>query len=1264
MESVDKQLVKLDKLKKQAMDFSVRNSLLSHRSDTLRLFFEFPVALFLHGDCDDFQLDQLLHQNLYAQGMEESELENIFGRMRINDRDIKKEHGRGNLYLTLGGLSWRRDGEEKDHLAPLYLCPLEIRKNKRGEHICTAELTGTRFNPVLKEFLLQEYDIDIRELKDEPANEYEQDMVNLRYYIGKKQEWKVVEDKASIGFYNIPNEAIWNGLSDSGLRNHDIVNGLLDGRMTWEKEVRERKIPMNETGVYVFQADSSQTAVIDSVGSLKAQAVIGPAGNGKTQTIGNIVGEYINSGRNVLFVTEKISAAEVLKENLESVGFGPFCLELISSKNDTKNIMNQIKDSLHFMEEYEDTYEEDSYVLKKYQEYQLKIEAFYRAMREKGSCGKSIEELIHIHEKYKDIPSAIKWDKAKGAMNHPDAEDLVAAFAETVKYSGKKQNKYTEYLKDHFMTEQEKQEAFEMIDEVIRAMDDLQDAMAQLEKNLSYRFDNCTEKMRVKKIVAYSSNMQLCPQIGEKLDILLKEEESEKKEPMNNLLKYVAEMKGSDSRSGCYKGARKRLDAELKGILKAGERMKLMNHSTPSEIEEYIISNHLYLIEKGGSYDREEEEKQKSMLRGYKRCLSKLADEGGDREVLEQAFYKIGSGNGQALVEAADRVVEKYRVYAGIQAKAEQLVVSNKEAFVREHPDEMMVQLFQQWKQNRNTEKRRKGYEAIYRRGAEAGLKSILDQLEEQVEAEDMPGAFKKAWCEYNISEMKKQIPEIESFDSNLYKIDIMRFQEYEKRFRDSIRERVIHNQMLRLPKVEEGAPDMPELGALNRLIRMNKKAVSIRNIFEQAPNLLFKMYPCMIMDPSAAAEYLPKSFPIFDMVIIDEGSQMPAYKAMIPISRGDQCMIFGDEHQMTPTSFFKRQFEDEEGDYTSVESILEEAIGSSMPKKILKYHYRSEHESLIAFSNDKYYRNEIVTFPACDTSVKGIKYVFVKDGCYARGGKKTNQAEALQVIEEVKKIHEELSEDADETVGIVTLNLAQKRLIENLLLKACAEDESIAKYIDKMVSVVNLEACQGKEWSHVIISPAYGPDEEGRLTVNLGPIGREDGANRLNVLITRAKKKMYIVTSLQPEMLGKSSVSGTKDFRDFLSYARGSIQYDTRVKELSKESNSLIRSVAEVIQKMGYEVHTNIGASKCKVDIGVVSNENPGTYIMGILLDHFTESGISVKDTEVIRSEILKKKGWNVYRVHTLNWYEDAEYETGLIKAELEKLEGVSNGR
>ena len=223
-------------------------------------------------------------------------------------------------------------------------------------------------------------------------------------------------------------------------------------------------------------------------------------------------------------------------------------------------------------------------------------------------------------------------------------------------------------------------------------------------------------------------------------------------------------------------------------------------------------------------------------------------------------------------------------------------------------------------------------------------------------------------------------------------------------------------------------------------------------------------------------------------------------------------------------------------------------------------------------------------------------------------------------------------------------------RLIRNMIKEIMHEENTVKRPFEELVDVVNLEACQGKEWDRTILSTAYGKDKDGHFSTNLGPMTRDDGGNRLNVMITRSRKQLYVVTSMTPNMFDDEQKAGNKDLKDFLAFAKGDLKFDSREKGTGKEAKGLIVSVVKALEEKGYQVHTNIGSSSCKVDIGIAS-EQDGTYKLGILLDHFDNEAHSVRDDEVIIPEILENKGWKLYRLHALNWYANSKYEIERIE-------------
>ena len=209
---------------------------------------------------------------------------------------------------------------------------------------------------------------------------------------------------------------------------------------------------------------------------------------------------------------------------------------------------------------------------------------------------------------------------------------------------------------------------------------------------------------------------------------------------------------------------------------------------------------------------------------------------------------------------------------------------------------------------------------------------------------------------------------------------------------------------------------------------------------------------------------------------------------------------MVGDPKQLPPTRFFERQIPGGDGDSVEVEvedleSILDECIGAGIPSFELKWHYRSRHESLIAFSNQAYYGGRLVTFPAPVTEDKAVTFRHVPDGVYARAGARTNRAEATALTAEVvAMLQGMLTGGRRRTIGIVTFNSEQQSLIENLLDDARRQDPRLEPFFSEEdcaepVLIKNLESVQGEERDVMMFSLTYGPDQTGRVAMNFGPL-------------------------------------------------------------------------------------------------------------------------------------------------------------------------------
>lgn len=271
-------------------------------------------------------------------------------------------------------------------------------------------------------------------------------------------------------------------------------------------------------------------------------------------------------------------------------------------------------------------------------------------------------------------------------------------------------------------------------------------------------------------------------------------------------------------------------------------------------------------------------------------------------------------------------------------------------------------------------------------------------------------------------------------------------------------------------------------MGILQRQLQLQRRHLPVRTLFQRIPNLLPRLKPCLLMSPLSVAQYLNTSHPPFDLVVFDEASQIPVWDAVGAIARGHEAIIVGDSKQLPPTNFFSRaddQGIQDDDVIEDLESILDDCLGASLPKRRLSWHYRSRHESLIAFSNHHYYENKLLTFPSPQQDGMGVQWRAVA-GTYDLGGSRTNQAEATAVVDEILRRLGD-PELARHSLGVVTFSIAQQSLVEDLLETARSEHPEIEPFFSENtttepVFVKNLENVQGDERDVILFSICYGP--------------------------------------------------------------------------------------------------------------------------------------------------------------------------------------------
>jgi superfamily I DNA and/or RNA helicase/very-short-patch-repair endonuclease len=448
-----------------------------------------------------------------------------------------------------------------------------------------------------------------------------------------------------------------------------------------------------------------------------------------------------------------------------------------------------------------------------------------------------------------------------------------------------------------------------------------------------------------------------------------------------------------------------------------------------------------------------------------------------------------------------------------------------------------------------------------------------------------------------------------------------------------------------------------------------------VRKLLKEVQEALPAMKPCFLMSPLSVAQYLDPALPPFDLVIFDEASQIPVWDSVGAIARGRQLIVVGDPKQLPPTNFFARKIDsdgaEDEDDATQedLESILEELMGAGMRQKRLKWHYRSRHEGLIAFSNRRYYENDLFTFPSPFTGHCGVAFRPIPNGCYDHGKSRTNRVEAEALVEDLvnRLLDSELSKRSH---GVVTFSMAQQSLIEGLLDAKRRAHPELEKFFSEAsadglepVFVKNLENVQGDERDVILFSICYGPDAAGKVSMNFGPLTRAGGERRLNVAITRARQEMVVFSTIRADQidLSRTKATGVRDLKHFLDFAeRGPVAFAaaSSVSADAVSESEFERLVADRLRTENFEVHHQVGCSGYRIDLAIVDPKAPGKYLAGIECDGATyHRAQTARDRDKLRQAVLEGLGWKLHRIWSTDWWHDPEKQIRHLKELISKL-------
>jgi very-short-patch-repair endonuclease len=519
---------------------------------------------------------------------------------------------------------------------------------------------------------------------------------------------------------------------------------------------------------------------------------------------------------------------------------------------------------------------------------------------------------------------------------------------------------------------------------------------------------------------------------------------------------------------------------------------------------------------------------------------------------------------------------------------------------------------------------------------------------------------FRHSWLLSLHDEFRLRVPLLREFVAEQQTRLVGEFQQADVEHRETSAQRVRWEVARRLRQARDANPGETQL--LREQASRKSRHLPIRRLVDRTSHVLLSLHPCWAMSPLVVSRILPAAR-LFDIVVFDEASQIQPHDAITAIARGHSLVVAGDDKQLPPTNFFGRlidspdESDDEEdggNDLTDYESILS-AMRPLMPHhQMLQWHYRSQDERLIAFSNREIYGDQLVTFPGAS---RGSPVTLdVVDGVASPGQDGSAAAEIQRVVQ---RVIEHAEQRPDESLGVITLGQKHMDRVENAIRRALAERPDLQDFFDQDVGpgrrffVKNLERVQGDERDAVILTIGVAKRASGVVArTGFGPLNSESGRRRLNVAVTRAKRRMTVVCSFQAgDLAPTTEPTGTELLRRYLDFAERTVDIDTVGRSVPVASNGFERDIESRLRERGVQVYPQWGFSDYRIDFALAHRDHPGRMVLAVEADGDTYHRVySTRDRDRLRQAHLENLGWRFHRVWSSAWFADRDSETDRI--------------
>ena len=1239
-------------------------------------------------------------------------LAKLLQRLYRDGRSSLEEQGFNSLFVALGMLEFRMPGDPELWRAPLLLFPVQlVGRGARGDLALTAFDDETRINPALLVKLRLELGIEPALPETDEPPTYPTVRAAFAAATAGREGWRIV-DELHLAPFSFAKIALYEDLVRHGdvIGSQPIVETLATGKAPAGAD--SAPAPDNPPGAdhadegvetcQILDADSSQEAALAAARRGESFVLQGPPGTGKSQTIANVIADALSVGKTVLFVSEKMAALEVVERRLAQAGLGDFCLELHSNKAKKVEVVRSLGAAWKRAAEAVAAVRGGGGDLGDVRAYLAQYAAELGAPR--GAAGLSTHKILGEAARLAGVP------EIPFAIPAPESVDgrALRSIHEFLR-SATDVRRPVEPVGAHpWRGVRRTTLGVSTIDEVRRAANLVLAALGNL------------ARAGVEVGVATSLEEPASIEGHERAAAALAHLVTTPKPPAAVLVGRT--WVGWNERPTTALARAVERQAERATLLAAYESSVLsidaatwLSRTRPGGSvfgwwRRRALRNDLRVHRKAGAaaqpFDAAHD------LRSVLRVRELGAALEADGEVLRTAFGDAHPGldgdwatlashvawvrrllelwpAGQDLGAGARRIasgldLDGPRGISTTHRRALEVVIARRDEFATMLQLDDTARLGATWRGVETTVLEREvevmiaaldalpdwvGWQAERAKGATLGLRAYLDGFDgRDVDSRHLLNGWFRTYYRAFADRLLAEVPTLAGFQGRLHEAKVDRFRELDQRQKATNAARVTGALRAKAPSEALGSVTDSEVGVLTRQLAMQTRHMPTRRLFDRIPNLLRTLKPCLMMSPLSVATYLPPGGRRFDLVVFDEASQICPEDAIGALARGTQAIVAGDSRQLPPTKFFEARLvesdEAPEDALVDLESVLDDCA-SVLPRRKLLWHYRSQDESLISFSNENFYDGDLITFPNAvrDPSRLGISFVHVPDGIYDAGRSATNRREA-EVI--AARVFDLLEKRPGDSLGVVTFSTTQRDAVLDAIDARRRQNERFEARFSadalEPVFVKNLEAVQGDERDVILFGVGYGRDATGTFLHNFGPLNKDGGERRLNVAVSRARKQMIVFASILPDEIDPARVSklGGKLLKVYLERARQGLAPEaTRVAPDPETLGGLVRTVRAAIEAAGFPADVHVGESGFRIDLAVRDPAHGDRYALGVLCDGpaSRETGtLTPRDGERIRHEVLTRLGWRVHRAWAPDWLRFPDREASRLRAAIDE--------